>query len=194
MSEKIKLPRHWPYLFADAQFSESGTHRYQLWRSWPERRYDDRNWVAFIGLNPSTADEHTDDRTVAGCCRRAIRWGHSGIWMLNLFGFVGTDPRTMLAADDPTGDPHCLDAIREVANLSVVTRVVLCWGEHGTHRGRAAQVLEMLEANEAVRDKLCYLKVNESSGQPGHPLYVAGSVEPKPWIGRNRIEVSNESE
>ena len=190
MSEKIKLPRRWPNLFSHAHFSDSRTHRYQLWRSWPERRYDDRNWVAFIGLNPSTADEHTDDRTVAGCIRRAIRWRKFvGMWMLNLFAFRGTDPRTMLAADDPTGDPHCLDAIRDVVTAPIVTRVVLCWGEHGAHRNRAAKVLEMLEASEAVRPKLCYLELNKS-GQPKHPLYVAGSVEPKPWIGRNRIEVS----
>jgi hypothetical protein len=51
-----------------AVFTEERTHRLYLWRRWHEQRA----WLMFIGLNPSTADERLDDPTVRRL--RRCRW------------------------------------------------------------------------------------------------------------------------
>ena len=56
-----------------------------------------------IGLNPSTADETTNDPTVRRCIGFSRRWGFAGLEMLNLFAFRATDPRVMLRAFNPVG-------------------------------------------------------------------------------------------
>ena len=43
-----------------AELSECRTYRYVLWRIWDNSKPK----IMFIGLNPSTADENTDDNTI----------------------------------------------------------------------------------------------------------------------------------
>src|SRR5688572_12557148 len=77
-----------------ARFSECGTYRYVLWRQWNEVNGD----VAFVGLNPSTADDEKDDPTIRRCIGFAKRWGYGGVVMLNLFAYRATRPDAMWAA------------------------------------------------------------------------------------------------
>lgn len=72
-----------------ARFSPDRVYRYDLVRDWDTRQ----QVVAFIGLNPSTADESEDDPTIRRCIRYARDWGYGGIVMLNAFAFRATDPR-----------------------------------------------------------------------------------------------------
>lgn len=52
-----------------ALISECGRYRYALTRTWDTRR----TAVAFVMLNPSTADATTDDPTVRRCASFARR-------------------------------------------------------------------------------------------------------------------------
>jgi len=154
-----------------AVFSDDRRYRYTLWRRWS---FGGDNLCAFIGLNPSTADEFRNDPTVTRCIRRAQQLGHSGMVMLNLFGYRATDPRDMKRFPEPIGwqnDQAILDVCREAG------RVICAWGAHGEYQGRAEHVLGMLKRN---RIAVYHLGLTQA-GHPRHPLYLRNDLVPERW-------------
>jgi hypothetical protein len=149
-----------------AEFSECRTWRYALWRHWDWQGYG--NCVAFVGLNPSTADETKDDPTIRRCINFAKAWGYSGLYMLNIFAFRATDPKDMKAAADPVGPQN--DEML-CYHQKKVALVVAAWGTHGSFQDRAARVVEIM------RPPLMCLGKN-SDGSPKHPLYLRADLKP----------------
>lgn len=155
-----------------AIFSDCERYRYRLWREWNP----DKATLAFLLLNPSTADESVNDPTIERCMRRAINWGYGRLEIVNLFPWRDTDPENMMAAEDPIGpkgkaDGAILDAIE-------ASRITVCgWGEHGDHLDRANAVTDLVRM-AGMRNKLHMLKLNKS-GHPAHPLYLPYSLRPK---------------
>ena len=148
-----------------AEFSPCRTWRYTLWRHFKP----DPQWlVAFIGLNPSTADETEDDPTVRRCIGFARDWGFDGMVMLNLFGFRATDPKVMKAAADPVGPLNNEAIALTTANVALT---VCCWGTHGAFGGRDRWVSERM-----LHGKLKCFGLTKG-GQPRHPLYLAKSTK-----------------
>ncbi|TDB05122.1 DUF1643 domain-containing protein [Halomonas marinisediminis] len=147
-----------------AKISPCERYRYTLGRIWDS----ELPYVAFIGLNPSTADAVEDDPTLNRCIQYAKAWGYGGVWMVNLFAFRATSPVDMKAADDPVGPDNdlSLKSVCEAADL-----VVAAWGNHGSFRNRSRQVRVML-------DGLHCLKLNKS-GEPAHPLYQRKTARPE---------------
>lgn len=146
-----------------AEISPCGYYRYTLSRIWnPSLPY-----VAFIGLNPSTADAEKDDSTLIRCIQYAKDWGYGGVWMVNLFAFRATNPADMKAAHDPVG-PHNDSALQSVCDDAGL--VVAAWGNHGVFQRRSQQVREILGAMHC-------LKINKT-GEPTHPLYQAKNTNP----------------
>ena len=152
-----------------ADISPCGRYRYTLWRKWGAG-----GTCNFIGLNPSTADATLDDPTIRRCIGFARAWGYGGLMMTNLFAWRATDPRNMLAADDPVG-PDNDQTLRATWLNAAIT--VAAWGAHGTHQGRGAHVRAMLPA-------LHYLRLTKD-GHPGHPLYLPASLRPVQWVTPN---------
>ncbi len=72
------------YIDTGAKFSEDKRYRYMLWRRWDETKA----CVMFIGLNPSTANESTDDPTIRSVVAIANNLGYGGVYMLNLFQLI----------------------------------------------------------------------------------------------------------
>ena len=66
-----------------AILSECQKYRYRLWRTWN----DHLNSLAFVALNPSTADADIDDRTIRRMVGFAKSFGFDGIEVVNLFAF-----------------------------------------------------------------------------------------------------------
>ena len=62
-------------------------YRYTLRRSWPS---GDGRRICWIMLNPSTADEPINDRTITRCIGFTSRWGHSGLVVINLYALRST--------------------------------------------------------------------------------------------------------
>ncbi|MES2788159.1 MAG: DUF1643 domain-containing protein [Planctomycetota bacterium] len=145
-----------------AEFSPCRTWRYRLWRQWDATL----PVILFIGLNPSTADETTNDRTINKCIKFAKAWGYGTYWMANLYGCRSTDPKGMRNFPDPIG-PGNNEAIRDMA--AKAARVVVAWGCHKGIDERAAEVLEM------VADAWC-LRITVN-GFPWHPLYIPDSTQ-----------------
>lgn len=147
-----------------AVFSPDRSYRYVLWRSFtanPER------YVQFVALNPSTADEETDDPTLRRCVGFARDWGFDALCITNLFAWRATDPAHLKTVEDPVGPENdrwlrtCAEGAR---------RIVVAWGEEGGRWERANEVLMNLP------QVLCLGKTRQ--GYPRHPLYVSRSTEP----------------
>lgn len=150
---------------ATAVFSACRRYRYLLWRRWGENW--STNYVLFVGLNPSRADETLDDPTIRRCLGFAKAWGYSGLCMANLFAYRATDPKQMLLAADPIG--HDNDRYLQ-ASAAQAAIVIAAWGNHGKHQGRHLQVQKMLT-------NLHCLTLTKA-GMPSHPLYLPQSLKP----------------
>jgi len=163
------------YLERSAVISDDGRYRYRLVRRW-----SDAPLVAFIMLNPSTADANEDDPTIRRCEGFARAWGHGGLLVANLFAFRATDPRELVAAidrgDDAVG-PDNNEAIRRLVTAADVSLLVAAWGTRGYLGGRDAEVCRFVR--ESGRE-LCALRVSKD-GFPGHPLYLPAALKPVPY-------------
>lgn len=154
--------------FRTALLSRDRVYRYELWRRWS----DGGRYVQFVCLNPSTADEQTDDPTVKKCVKLAQLWGYDAICITNLFAYRATDPRAMMNAPDPVGLGNNRHLKRIAADASLV---VAAWGRWGTFHNRSAIVREMLRKYD-----LHFLRI--TADEPWHPLYLPDSTRPKRWF------------
>ena len=130
--------------------------------------------VAFIMLNPSTADENVLDPTLRRCMGFAGQWGYGGMEIVNLFAYRATDPSKLRQVNDPVGDENDL-TIRLAEDRNEI--MVAGWGVHGTYQGRDQAVLE----NRRYPDKWHCLGLTKD-GHPRHPLYLAKSLTPERWL------------
>ena len=154
----------------DALFSKDRRFRYWLLREWDAGLRK----VAFIGLNPSTADESVDDATIRRCIGFARAWGKGGILMLNLYAYRATDPREMWAAqkrgvDIVGGLDNWVDSLKRYVAEFDCEMVIAAWGGHG--RKRQDDV-------EPRWPGLLCLDLN-TDGTPKHPLYLKSDLQPR---------------
>lgn len=151
-----------------ATFSPCRLYRYTLTRIWGPST----NFLACIGLNPSTADETTDDATIRKVIAFAKLWGYDGLVMLNLFGYRATDPKDMKLQAAPVGDGN--DAAIE---LETTNREVLCaWGNDGSFLGRDLNVWRSI-----LRRRHCVSLGTNKDGSPRHPLYLPYTTQRITW-------------
>lgn len=152
-----------------AEFSNDRVYRYSLTITWE----NSLPLAAFLGLNPSTADETQDDPTIRRCKDYAARWGCGGIMMLNLFAYRATDPKDMKRASEPIGKRNTLDYLAWMLEKCKGPHIA-CWGRHGPYWNRAQQI------EERFTDLQC-LSFN-SDGTPAHPLYLPAILKPIPLL------------
>lgn len=153
---------------SSAVISPCGLYRYLLTRRWQ----GGIGLVCWVLLNPSTADGTLNDPTVRRLIGYSRAWGFSGFTVVNLFAFRATDPRAMKATPDAIG-PENDRYIEEAASASNL--VVGGWGRYGSG-ARATVVEEAL----AQLDRAPHALRLTQAGDPQHPLYLAGSLRPRP--------------
>jgi hypothetical protein len=150
--------------------STARTYRYLLTRIWdPAARP-----VAFVMLNPSTADALEDDPTIRRCTAFARRERAGGLVVVNLFGLRSTDPRALLHHSDPVGR-HNDAFVRQATDMA--SAVVCAWGAAGVTGGRGREVARALTARRVPLHCLG----RTSTGQPRHPLYLLRSAVLEPY-------------
>jgi hypothetical protein len=149
-----------------AEISPCGRYRYALGRRW-----GDGGTVAFLMLNPSTADASKDDATSRRCISFARGWGYGGLVLANLYAFRATKPADLWKAADPIGPDNDGHLTRVAAGCD---RIVAAWGAHA-RPGRIAAVLAL-----PGMDRLAALALTKN-GQPRHPLYLRGDLTPQAW-------------
>lgn len=142
-----------------AIISRCGFYRYRLWR----RRDFDRPALLWVMLNPSTADEQSNDPTLCSVIDISTRLGYGGVEVANLYAYRTKSPEVLKAAGYPIGAEND-DYLRALAKQA--PKVVCAWGANA-QPARALAVREMLEE---ISQPMA-LKVN-ADGTPKHPLYV----------------------
>ena len=130
----------------------------------------------FVLLNPSTADEFSDDPTIRRCIFFAKKFGHDVLDVVNLFAWRSTDPQKLREVDDPVGvgnDSTIYQAIRGA------DRVVVAWGNSGALHGRSDLVIDLI-----TESKIPFHFGLTKFGEPRHPLYLANACELIMWRDR----------
>lgn len=153
-----------------AILSPCGAYRYQLWRKWSNDPL-----LAFVMLNPSTADASVNDPTINRCIRRAIMMQFGGIVVANLFALRAANPKMLKTVEDPVGK---INDSMIIATAVSAAMVICAWGAHGKFMNRNVQVLQLLRETGITPS---YLEMN-NDGTPKHPLYIGYNVEPKLWL------------
>jgi hypothetical protein len=156
-----------------AVLSACGRYRYRLQRGDGPRR------LAFVMLNPSTADADVDDPTIRRCRAFALREGYNGIDVANLFALRATDPTELSRADDPFG-PENAAHLRMVAADHRQGWILCAWG--ALKSGAESKRLERATAAllGAFGARLVCLGTTKD-GSPRHPLYVRGDAAIADW-------------
>lgn len=158
------------YLHSSAHFSPDRAHRYWLVR----QMSTSPGIAAFVGLNPSTADETVDDPTIRRCIAFAEAWGYGRMVMLNIHAFRSTDPKGLLTAEDPVGPENHRTVLNLARGADVV---VVAWGANPLH-ARAMLLAQALGQIEGVK---CFGLTKD--GHPKHPLYLSRSTPLVDWPG-----------
>lgn len=147
-------------------------YRYRLWRIWDPTQAP----CMFVLLNPSTADEETNDPTVRRCMGYARSWGYGGLIVCNLFALRSTDPQALYDHPYPVGPSnrhHILECADEI--LANKGRLIVGWGTHGALRGQGPAMLEALSGH-APHALGCTV-----GKHPAHPLYLPAARQTKLW-------------
>lgn len=154
-------------MIKDAIIDPTGMYRYSLSRIW------DHNLpkIAFVMLNPSTADHQEDDPTIRRCIGFAKDWGYGSMEVVNLFAYRATNPNELKICDDPIGPDNDMHIQRVALQAD---RIVLAWGTKGELLGRDSEVKKMLPSFARV-----YCLDRSKDGHPKHPLYIPANCEPK---------------
>jgi hypothetical protein len=158
-----------------AVFDRRRRYRYLLWRNWNPALPA----VSFIMLNPSAADEHTNDPTISRSISLAKGLGFGRIFVVNLFAYMTKSPVLLKASAHPVSckseaklGRHNDEFIRFALKHS--TKTVLAWGNHGHFQERSSAVLEMVRSQVELEN--CYVFAMTKQGQPRHPLYTPKSI------------------
>lgn len=162
-----------------AVLSECGTYRYRLDR-WGFCDYKTTDTaLAFIMVNPSTADADNDDATIRKCMGFCARRGVDRLIVGNLFAYRSKDVRVLAAAGaaalGPDNDMHLSRIMRDAS------RVVVAWGPlaklPAPLRGRWRDVVKIAREFNHQLDALGVA----SDGQPRHPLMLSYAAPLTTW-------------
>jgi hypothetical protein len=152
-----------------AEFSKCRSWRYILWRRWEYSL----PMMNVIGLNPSTADETSNDPTIRRCIGFARDWDFGGFYMTNLFAFRATLPKDLRKAPEPVG-PENDRWILEAANRSKL--ILAAWGRNGDFHGRDMAVCRLIPQH--LHPDLYCFRISPRTGMPEHPLYLPKTLRP----------------
>lgn len=142
-----------------ALISDDGRYRYLLTRRWA-----DGPSVAWIMLNPSTADAHQDDPTIRRCIGFAKAWGYAAIEVVNLYAFRATNPVDLIDAWDPEGPENWRWVSSTIKRHSVA---VAAWGA-------SVEKIARHHPTFVLPRPLWCLGLTKGD-HPRHPLYVPSS-------------------
>ncbi len=161
------------YTMTGARLSHCERFRYLLTREWD----DSLPSCAFIGLNPSTADDKKDDPTIRRCVNFAASWGYGKLYMLNIHPFRATEPKDLFANFEQPSDVWMQneEVAEEVA--AEVQIAIAAWGSNIKRFPEFAWPF-----TEVFAGKLHCLSLTKD-GYPGHPLYLKGNLKPQPFLG-----------
>jgi len=173
-------------------FSRDMKYRYLLQWEWDPTSAP----LIVVMLNPSTADHLTMDPTIRRVVALAKRHGFGSVIVVNIAAFRATDPKDLvaqhkLATTAPDADvpniwgsenwEFLMGAFEVAPELRMGSKPILVgWGAHEIvdETGAGPMLTGSMMANKIT--PFCLGKTK--SGAPKHPLYIANSVDPEPWL------------
>ena len=157
-----------------ARMSKCGKYRYVLYR---KIEHESEKSLCFICLNPSTADDVNDDRTVRRCMGFARDLGYGYLYIVNLFAWRSTEKTVLLQAPKEKIGPcndHYMDRCVKICDMTVAA-----WGDSVSSKKlfwRAAEI------SQRYRD-LRMLGKSTKKGHPRHPSRAPGNLVPVEFPG-----------
>ncbi len=180
--EQTVMP--WLKVTAHAVLSADRVYRYVLYRSLDGEAWDDpdpeRRTVCFVMLNPSTADENTNDPTIEKLIKYGRLWGFHRLAVVNLFAYRETDSkklRSIASTRDLVGPEN--DAYIS-STVIYSSKVVCAWGNQGDIQDRGNAVRKRLDLLALPPGRVWCFK-QSLVGQPVHPLYQLDLAELVPY-------------
>ena len=166
-----------------AELSACGTYRYRLGRIMVETDvpftragmawYSPTTRVmAFVMLNPSTADAYADDPTIKRDMGFALRDGYDEICVMNLFAGRATNPDDLFKMADPEG-PYNSEHWKALKASSA--KIICAWGADKRAVTQSKKFLDVMRG----RDMYC-LGLSKD-GHPRHPLYLRADTPVQPF-------------
>ena len=145
-----------------ATLSVDGRYRFTLLRECGRPR--STGAVAWLMLNPSTADSDTDDRTITRCRNYTGSWGYRWLYVVNLSPFRATNPQCLANAGPEPEEVWLtnLEVIKAAARNADL--LVAAYGVQGSLEQRADRVLKEL------KDFNIHCLDTSLGGHPVHPL------------------------
>ena len=159
-----------------AEYSACMKYRYSLSREWSPKAPR----VLILLLNPSTANEKSDDPTILRCRKRVSSLGFGSMRICNLFAFSTKNPKNLLIEPEPIGpkNDETILAACDWLKDGPSDPVVICgWGTNGVILNRGDIVKEILTKNSL---NIFCLGLT-GNNQPKHPLYVSYAKEIMLW-------------
>ncbi len=165
-----------------ARFSNNRQHRYMLWRTW-NLKISQR--AVFVGLNPSRANEQSDDPTLRRCQNFARgwtgRWRCGGLFVVNLYSYCSPSPSELFRNGTRTN--HLNNRWLSELCCRPDSLVIGMWGNHGLRNDRCHRFTDWAAENNIIVHSLA---VN-SSGTPAHPLYLKKGLKPREYKASERF-------
>lgn len=158
-----------------AILSENLQHRYALTRTWRLSPPMPADLLAFVMLNPSTADDEKDDQTIRRCMMIGWREGYDGIEVCNLRSFRARDPkRCMEQPRSPVNWMHLETIVTSARNRKPI---ICAWGASKFVADDAKRFTDLAATGGAELKCLGRTK----DGSPRHPCYIANNQDLEPF-------------
>lgn len=158
-----------------AIFSPCRKYRYRLDR---EISPEGSKVFAFFGINPSKADEQSNDPTVTRIIAHAKSHDARSVIVANVFGWIDPDVNALASLSDPVG-PDRNKYLSGIIDSAAV--LVACWGNKSkvppSLHHHFDQFLDVLLASG--KPVMCLAR--NKSGDPKHPLYVRYGTPLSPY-------------
>lgn len=160
-----------PEVVEPAIFSANRRYRYELRRLVNATAGGEIAWVM---LNPSTANEVKDDPTIRRCIDFSRRWQFRSLRVVNLLPIRTPSPKEAIAWYYPPIEPAYFENLKYIERATQeVDCVMMAWGAHGYRL-----------MGDDTRENICcwtdeaWILGWTQMGQPKHPLYVSASTRP----------------
>jgi hypothetical protein len=154
-----------------ANISPSGYYRYSLRRTWDREGPS----MAFVMLNPSTADAFVDDPTIRRCMGFARREKMGGITVVNLFAGRATKPEDLFKMWDSVGPQN--ETTWHIWLYAARPKIVCAWGAEPKAMEQAKKFRAWADGHNLAL--WCLGKTKD--GHPRHPLYLKNDAPLEPF-------------
>lgn len=159
-----------------AVISDCGLYRYRLERHALEG--GGAGCVAWIMVNPSTADAHADDATIRKVMGFSARLGFGWLIVGNVFAYRATDVKRLQSVAAPHG-PDNDDHLRAI--MSEANKVIVAWGPVAKLPKLLRRRYERVVRIAADLGIPLYCLGTANDGHPRHPLMLAYETSLVEW-------------